>query len=50
MRHNRDSLSIFFDMKVYCVFPLESPQRGDSNAYTQFTISQYKKENHPKSS
>ena len=30
-------------MKVYCVFSLESPQRGDSNEYTQYTISQYKK-------
>ena len=25
-------------MKVYCVFSLESPQRGDSNVYTQYTI------------
>ena len=29
------------------MFSLESPQRGDSNEYTQYTISQYKKENHP---
>ena len=42
--------SIFFNMKVYCVFSLDSPQeailmstRGDSNEYTQYTISQYKK-------
>ena len=35
-------------MKVYCVFLLESPHRGDSNENTQYTISQYKKENHPK--
>ena len=35
-------------MKVYCVFSLESPQRGDSNEYTQYTIFQYKKENHSK--
>ena len=35
-------------MNVYCVFSLESPQRGDSNEYTQYTISQYIKENHPK--
>ena len=27
---------------------VESPQRCDSNEYTQYTISQYKKENHPK--
>ena len=46
-RHNRDILSIFFNTKVYCVFSLESPQRGDSNEYTQYTISQYKK-CHPK--
>ena len=31
------------------MFSLESPQRGDSNEYTQYTISQYEKENHPKS-
>ena len=30
------------------MFTLESPHRGDSNEYTQYTISQYKKENHPK--
>ena len=34
---NRDIISIFFDMKVYRVFLLESP-RGDSNKYTQYTI------------
>ena len=32
------------------MFSLESPQRGDSNEYTQYTNSQYIKENHPKSS
>ena len=25
-------------MKVFCVLPLESPHRGDSNEYTQYTI------------
>ena len=30
------------------MFSLESPQRGDSNEYTHYTISKYKKENHPK--
>ena len=35
-------------MMVYCVFSLESPQRGDSKEYKQYTISQYKKENNPK--
>ena len=47
--YNRDVFSIFFNMKVCCVFLLESPHRGDSNEYTQYTISQYKKENHHKS-
>ena len=36
--HNRDIFSIFFNMKVYCVFSLESPHRGDSNVCTQYTI------------
>ena len=35
-------------MNVYCVFSLESPQRGDSNEFTQYTVSQYKNDNHPK--
>ena len=30
------------------MFTLESPHRGDSNEYTQFTIFQYEKEKHPK--
>ena len=30
------------------MFSLESPQRGDFNEYSQYTISQYKEENHPK--
>ena len=34
----RDIFSIFFNMKVDCVFSLESPHRGDSNEYTQYTI------------
>ena len=29
---------IFLNMKVCCLFSLESPQRGDSNEYTQYTI------------
>ena len=33
-----DIFSIFFNLKVCCVFPLESPHRGDSNVYTQYTI------------
>ena len=30
--------SIFFNMKVWSVFSLELPHRGDSNEYTQHTI------------
>ena len=30
--------SIFFNMKVCCMFSLESPHQGDSNEYTQHTI------------
>ena len=37
-RHNRDIYSIFSDMKVYCVFSLESPHQGSSNENTQYTI------------
>ena len=48
MKHNTDIFSMFFSMKVFWVFSLESPQRGDSNEYTQYTISHIKKENHPK--
>ena len=28
----------FFNMKVFCVFSLELPHRGDSNEDTQYTI------------
>ena len=34
---------IFFNMKVCCVFSLESPHRSDSNEYTQYTIFNIKK-------
>ena len=47
-----DILLIFFNMKVYCVFSLESPHRGDSNKNTQHTIFNRKKKispNYPKS-
>ena len=47
-----DIFSIFFNMKVYCVFSLESPHRGDSNEYTQYTIFNMNKKNtinYPKS-
>ena len=32
-----DIFSIFLNMKVCCVFSLESPHRGDSSEYTQYT-------------
>ena len=35
--------SIFFNIKVFCVFSLESPRRGDSYEYTQYTIFNIKK-------
>ena len=38
-RHNRAIFMIFFYMNVYCAFSLESPHRGDSNEYTQYTLS-----------
>ena len=37
-RHNRDILSIFFNLKLCCVCSLESPHRGDSYEYTQYTV------------
>ena len=42
-RHNRDIFLSFFNMKVYCAFSLESPHRGDSNEYTQYTVFNIKK-------
>ena len=38
-----DIFSIFFNMQVCCVFSLESPYRGHSNEYTQYTIFNIKK-------
>ena len=43
---------IFFNMKVCCVFSLESPHRGDSNEFTQYIIFNMIKKNtlnYPKS-
>ena len=43
--------SIFFNMKVCCVFSLESLHQGDSNEYTQYTIFSIKRKitlNYPK--
>ena len=37
-RHNGGISLSFSNMKVCCVFPLESPRRGDSNEYTQHTL------------
>ena len=51
-RPNRDIFSIFYNMSVCCVLSLESPQGGDSNEYTQYTIFSIKKKvtlNYPKS-
>ena len=39
---------IFYNMKVCCVFSLESPHLGDSNEYTQYTIFNIKKKNYTK--
>ena len=38
-----DIFSVFFNMKVCCVFSLESLRRGDSNEYTQYTMFNIKK-------
>ena len=43
-----DIFSIFFNLKVCCMFSLESSHRGNSNEYTQYTIFNIQKENHPK--
>ena len=36
--HTQDIFLTFYNMKVCCVFSLESPHRGDSNEYTQYAI------------
>ena len=33
-----DVFLIFFNMRICCMFSRESPHRGDSNEYTQYTI------------
>ena len=51
-RHKRDIFSMYFNMKVFCVFSLELPIRGDSDEYTQYTNSNIKRKvdlNYPKS-
>ena len=45
--NSRDIFSIFFYMKVYCVFSLESPRWGDSNEYIQYAIFNLKTESYP---
>ena len=42
-----DTFLIFFNMKVCCVFSLESPHRGDSNEKSQHTILNRKKKISP---
>ena len=42
-----DIFSIFFKIKVCCVFALQSPYEGDSNEYTQYTIFYMKKRETP---
>ena len=47
-----DIIPISFNMKVHFVVLLESPHRGDSNEYTQYTVFNKKKKinlNFPKS-
>ena len=39
------SFLFFFNIKVYCVFSLESAHRGDSYEYTQYKIFDMKKNN-----
>ena len=43
-----DIVLVFFNMKVFCEFSIESPHRGDSNDYTQYTIFNMSKKKQPK--
>ena len=45
---SKGQFSILFSMIVYCLFSLESPHRGDSNEYKQYTIFNINTESHPK--
>ena len=38
-----DIFSVFFNIREYCVFTLESPHRGDSNECTLYIIFNIKK-------
>ena len=45
-------MDVFSILKLCCVFSLESPNRGDSNEYTQYTIFNIKQKitlNYPRS-
>ena len=51
-RNNQDLFDFFYNMKVCCVFSIESPHIGDSNENTQYTIFNIKKKitiNYPES-
>ena len=51
-RYSLTRFSTFFNEKVLCVFLLESPDQGDSNEFTQYTIFNITKKitlNYPKS-
>ena len=41
--NNEDIFTMFSNLKVCCVFSLESPHRGDSIEYTQHAIINIKK-------
>ena len=47
-RYHINIFSIFFNMKVCCVFSLESPRQGDSNEHTIYYVQyMYKKRKSP---
>ena len=48
LNSNRDIFSIVFNLKVYFVFSVESPNRGDSNENKIYYLQFKEKENHPK--
>ena len=45
---SKEQFSILFSMILYCLFSLESPHRGDSNEYKQYTIFNINTESHLK--
>ena len=46
-RKNRDIFLIFFEMKIFGVFSLELPHRGDCIEHIQYTVFNINKEDHP---